>query len=88
MKDFLSDVGDVKVYGSKDATKEAFNQGLIQNGELWMEMIRSRNKTSHTYNKETANDIYFKIMSIYYSEFMAFQRIMENKRSDEQTKMF
>ena len=32
MKDFLEDVGEVKMYGSKDATKEAFAAELITDG--------------------------------------------------------
>ncbi len=62
MKDFLSDVGNVKIYGSRDATREAFKAELIKNGDIWMEMIKSRNKTTHTYNEETADEIYIKIL--------------------------
>ncbi len=29
MKDFLSEIGDVKIYGSKDATREAFKAELV-----------------------------------------------------------
>ena len=50
MKDFLLEIGDVTLYGSKDATREAFKTELIKDGDVWMEMIKSRNKTSHTYN--------------------------------------
>ena len=56
---------------SKDATRAAFQAGLIRNGEVWMEMIKSRNKTSHTYNKEIAEDIFSKVVSVYYAEFSA-----------------
>lgn len=27
--------------------------------QIWMEMIQSRNKTSHTYNQEVADEIVF-----------------------------
>ena len=43
MKDFLEERGAQNIYGSKDATREAFKAGLIDNGEVWMEMIQSRN---------------------------------------------
>lgn len=39
--------------GSRDANRAAFQAGLIQDGEIWMDMIRSRNLTSHTYNQDT-----------------------------------
>jgi hypothetical protein len=31
--------------GSRDMLREAFQKGFIHNGELWMETIKSRNKT-------------------------------------------
>lgn len=87
MKDFLSHAGNTNIYGSKDATKEAFSAALIVNGEVWMDMIKSRNKTSHTYNEETANDIYRKIIHEYYPEFNQFKNRMEELRSGEQGKL-
>lgn len=81
MKDFLSEVGELKIYGSKDATRAAFKAELISNGDVWMEMIKSRNQTSHTYNEETAEDIYAKIVIEYHDAFLAFARVMEDKRT-------
>ncbi len=58
MKDFLKEKGVSELFGSKDTTREAYSTGLIHSGKVWMEMIKSRNKTSHTYNEETANEIF------------------------------
>ena len=80
MKDFLLEIGDVTLYGSKDATREAFRAELIKDGDVWMEMIKSRNKTSHTYNEETAQEIYLKILNEYHAAFLKFQEAMEGKR--------
>ena len=78
MKDFLSSRGTMNLYGSKDATREAFTLGLIANGEVWMEMIQSRNQTSHTYNKETADEIADAIVGRYAREFeMLLERFTE-----------
>jgi uncharacterized protein with HEPN domain len=46
----------------------------------WIDMIASRNKTFHTYNEDTANDIYYKILKDYYPAFMAFRENMEAKQ--------
>lgn len=73
LKDFLEFKGNQTIYGSKDATREAFKLGLILNGEVWMDMIKNRNQTSHTYNEETANAIANAILSAYIDEFTAFQ---------------
>lgn len=87
MKDFLENAGNNNIFGSKDATKEAFSTGLIANGELWMDMIKSRNKTSYTYNEATADDIFQKIIHYYYSEFQQFREKMEGFRSGQQEKL-
>lgn len=87
MKDFLENAGNNNVFGSKDATKEAFAAGLITNGEVWMDMIISRNKTSHTYNEETADDIFMKIVHEYYQELNQFRNRMEALRSGAEGKL-
>jgi len=55
MKDFLESRGISDLYGSKDVTRQAFQTGLIENGEVWMDMIVSHNLTTHTYNEATAS---------------------------------
>ncbi|MDZ4097153.1 MAG: nucleotidyltransferase substrate binding protein, partial [Methylophilaceae bacterium] len=57
LKDFLEDKGIVGLIGSKDATREAFRNGLLEDGEAWMQMIKARNLSSHTYNPGTAQAI-------------------------------
>lgn len=84
MKDFLENAGNTNIFGSKDATREAFAQGLLGDGEIWMDMIKSRNKTSHTYNQETADDIFIKIMHHYFEQFLNFRNKMEEMRSGKQ----
>jgi len=76
VKDFLEHTGNIKIYGSKDATKEAFAHELISNGDDWMNMIESRNLTSHTYNKKIANDIVSKTIDIYYALLKQFEETM------------
>jgi len=73
LKDFLEFKGNQNIYGSKDATREAFKLGLIFNGEVWMDMIKNRNQTSYTYNEETANAIANAILSAYIDEFTSLQ---------------
>jgi len=70
MKDFLEDKGNNGLFGSKDVTRAAFKLGLIENGEIWMDMIKSRNQTSHTYNEEIAVEIVNDIINHYFNTFM------------------
>jgi nucleotidyltransferase substrate binding protein (TIGR01987 family) len=82
MKDYASYQGNTNIAGSRDAIRYAFSSGLVEDGDVWMDMIKSRIKTSHTYNEETANEIFQKILNEYYSEFLQFQKIMEKKIKD------
>ncbi|MCX6103997.1 MAG: nucleotidyltransferase substrate binding protein [Proteobacteria bacterium] len=72
MKDYFEYQGTISITGSRDATREAFQKGLIQEGERWMEMIKSRNQTAHTYNKAIAEEIVNKIQNEYAVLFSAF----------------
>lgn len=87
MKDYAFFQGNSTIGGSRDATREAFKLQIIQNADIWMDMIQSRNKTSHTYNEEIANEIFSKIISDYFQLFLNFQKTMEEKRSGEQTNL-
>lgn len=78
MKDFLQYSGIDNVTGSRDAIRAANENGLIQNAEVWMVMIRSRNKTSHTYHEATADEVFWNIVKDYYPEFVAFKEQMLN----------
>ena len=73
LKDFLESRGASGLYGSKDATREAFARGLITNGAEWMAMIQSRNRSSHTYNEKTAQEVASAILSSFVAEFEAFR---------------
>jgi nucleotidyltransferase substrate binding protein (TIGR01987 family) len=77
MRDWFEYQGNFQVSGSRAATREAFRMGLIQDGEAWMEMIGSRNQSSHTYNLETAAEIARAIDARYWSAFRHFLDSME-----------
>lgn len=83
LKDYLNLQGYTDITGSRDTFREAFNLGLIENGSIWMEMIESRNLTSHTYNEETATEILNSIRDEYYSLFQSLQvRLNQEKEED------
>jgi nucleotidyltransferase substrate binding protein (TIGR01987 family) len=69
LKDYLEDKGIVGLIGSKDATRVAFKNGLIEQGEDWMKMIEARNKTSHTYNPNIAKEVVDDILGRFYPAF-------------------
>jgi nucleotidyltransferase substrate binding protein (TIGR01987 family) len=83
MKDFLSCKGFNEIIGSRDAIRQAFSVGIIQNGEVWMEMIESRNKTSHGYDEEVAAMIIADVSSKYIKEFEMFLVTMNKYKSEQ-----
>ncbi len=83
LKDFLKNRGVQNLYGSKDVTREAFETGLIENGAAWMDMIQSRNLTSHTYNEAIAAQIAAAIRGAYFAEFEALRIKLEELKEEE-----
>jgi nucleotidyltransferase substrate binding protein (TIGR01987 family) len=78
MKDFLEHQGQTDIFGSRDAIRKAFQLGLIQDGDKWMDAYVSRTKTSHTYNEETARDVVDAILGVYHGLFVALEEKMES----------
>lgn len=78
MKDYFAYQGNPEITGSRDAAREAFQRGLIEDGEGWMEMIKSRNQTTHTYQQKVADEIAGYIAQRY---FPLFQRFLEKMAS-------
>ncbi len=69
LKDYLQWQGIKGITGSRDTVREAFSNNLLNDGEVWMSMLIDRNKTSHTYNVETANEIVLNIDQSYIDKF-------------------
>ncbi|MEV4781506.1 nucleotidyltransferase substrate binding protein [Burkholderia sp. LMU1-1-1.1] len=76
LKDYLQYQGHHAIHDSRDATREAFELGLLEDGDSWMGMIKSRNQSAHTYNKETADEISRLILDDYFSLFKALEQKM------------
>jgi nucleotidyltransferase substrate binding protein (TIGR01987 family) len=78
LKDFLEDQGKTDLFGSKNAVREAFNVGLITNGTIWFDMIKSRNMTSHIYDHSEILAILDTILNDYVTEFKVFENKMQS----------
>lgn len=73
MKDFLEYEGISGIIGSRSATREAFNKNIITNGQIWMDMIESRNETVHTYSQDILEFQFTKIISVYFPLLVEFK---------------
>ncbi len=76
LKDFLLWQGIDGIIGSRDAIREAFSKGLIEEGQGWMNMLADRNRTSHTYNEETAEAILSNISQQHHTLLKALERVL------------
>ena len=77
MQDILQSEGVVDILGSRTATRMAFNRGLIQQGDIWLEMVKSRNITVHTYDEKILAQEFSKIMTLYLPLFLQFKQRVE-----------
>lgn len=54
MKDYLESKG-VNALFPRDVIKEAFQSGIVGDGEVWLEMLDQRNVLTHTYDQKLAD---------------------------------
>jgi len=77
LKDYLEYQGESGLLGSRDCFRLAFQRGLIGDGSLWMQMIRHRALTAHTYNKATADEVSQKVVEEYFPAFKRLKKTFE-----------
>lgn len=71
LKDYLAENG-LPVYLPKEVIKEAFNKNVIENGQIWIDMLDARNAASHEYKMDKINLILDKISTTFYNELLKF----------------
>ena len=79
LKDFLVWQGIDSIVGSRDTIREAFSKGLITDGHAWMRMLTDRNRTSHTYNEETAEAILTNIREQHHPLLKTLEQTMRHR---------
>ena len=82
LKDFLEYRGHMAIFGSKDATREAFKLSLITDGDVWMEMIQDRNRSVHTYNPDTAKSVASNIKLRFFPMFEALENTLQRLKDE------
>lgn len=81
-------VTDKEIMGSRDAFRWAFDNGLITDCQSWMEMVKRRNDTSHTYDEATATEVVQLVKSTYFQFFVDLLNKMEKLSSTKQNDLF
>lgn len=78
IKDYFETQGETNINGSRDSFRLAFRRGIIKDGELWMDMVKSRTLTSHTYNEDIARQIACDITEKYFLEFEKLHNTLQS----------
>ena len=79
MKDYLEDKGFTEIVGSRDAIRLAFSNGIITDGEVWMEMLADRNLTTQLYDEDKANRIANDIIQRYLPCYVHLRDYLEQR---------
>ena len=65
LKDYLTENG-FDLNSPKEVIRQAFQSEIITEGEVWMEALKKRNLTSHTYNADVLNNtVHFLVDEFY-----------------------
>ena len=60
LKAYLEEKGEKDLFFPKDAIRSAFRAKLVEDDPLWLEMVDTRNETSHIYSEALAQKSYKK----------------------------
>ena len=67
MKDYIESKGEME-RSPRDVLKKSFQLEIIENGEIWLDMLANRNLMAHTYNEDTFIQIVKLIKENYFLE--------------------
>lgn len=78
LQDFLAqERGYADAKGPRPVLEQAFQDGLIKNGLVWLDMLKSRNLTTHLYDEKEVEGIYKKVAKKYRPLFVALRKTFE-----------
>ena len=61
MRACLDEKGLKELYSPKEAIKNAYQNRIVDNDPLWLEMVDTRNETSHMCKEAMAENVYNKL---------------------------
>jgi nucleotidyltransferase substrate binding protein (TIGR01987 family) len=83
LKDLLAWNGlDVKL--PREVLKQAFATGLIENGQIWIDMLEQRNLMAHTYDQARARQAADLICLHYWQELQWLQQSLQERQDNQE----
>lgn len=69
VREYLIEQGYADINSPKAVMKTAFSDGLLDSEQGWLDILESRNITSHVYDEKTAEEIFESIKNTYINLF-------------------
>jgi nucleotidyltransferase substrate binding protein (TIGR01987 family) len=88
LQDLLKEKGYNDILGPKPVIEQSFQDGYIIKGKEWLKMHSSRNLTTHSFDKETADEIVLQIRENYFGLFKELQIKLEEELTGKQKSLF
>ena len=80
MKDLMEYNGIIETTESpREVLKNAFQNGIIEDGETWINMMLARNSLSHLYDEEASREIYKDIKEKYIVLIEKLNEVLEKQ---------
>lgn len=81
MKDYLEELG-YQPRGPRDIIKQSLQDGIIQDGHIWLQALQNRNETSHLYDEMISQKIEQNITKdyavIFHNLYMYFKKKIDD----------
>lgn len=88
LQDLFRDKGYENITGPKPVIDQGFQDGYLEDGKGWIEMHKSRNLASHTYDEETAGEIITGIRQRYFNLLMQLRSKLEEELRTSRPSIF
>jgi len=80
IKEWLADKGII-CKNPRDCFKYAYENNLIKDEKIWLEMIKDRNELVHTYTSQESRIIFERIKENYLDAFKELYKIIKEEKS-------
>jgi len=78
LKDYLNFLG-YKLQAPREVIKQAFAIEIIEDGEIWLQMLEDRNLTSHIYDEAKAQEVVDSIVRNYFYKLDFIYNFLQGK---------
>lgn len=81
LKNYLEDQGVIEVSFPKNVLRKAFQDNLIEDGDLWLQMLEDRNLLSHVYEQTVSDRVFDRIKNAYAGSIQTLIKTLTQKQT-------